>query len=188
MKAARERPGTPACPAWSAKYPSSVRAGAPRRPKVRLEVKQRSRPEHRAARARANTTAHAESELQALRAHVEQLSAQLRALQPQVAALKPRPKEGAARQGGRRSVKHDPDGGSVVAIAVERQTTRFGTALVLSRVVPLRVKARSDLPPLPLGHGGWLTQYVRMICTMVAYSVSMHSSTTDDSIGRWQCT
>jgi hypothetical protein len=33
MKAARERPGPPACTAWSAKSPSSVRAGAPRRSK-----------------------------------------------------------------------------------------------------------------------------------------------------------
>jgi hypothetical protein len=48
------------------------------------------------------------------------------------------------------------------------------------------VKAGSNLPLLrSLGRDGWLAQYVRMICSMVAaHSVSMHSSTTDGSIGR----
>jgi hypothetical protein len=45
MKAARERPGPPACTAWSAKSPSSVRAGAPRRPKDSTDIGTRDRAE-----------------------------------------------------------------------------------------------------------------------------------------------
>jgi hypothetical protein len=79
----------------------------------------------------------------------------------------------------------DLNGGSVVAIAVERQITWFWTALIPSHVVPMLVKARSDLPLLRcLGRGGWLTEDVRMMSTMVAHSVSMHSSTANGSIGR----
>jgi hypothetical protein len=45
MKAARERPGPPACTAWSAKSPSSVRAGAPRRPKDSTDIGTKGRAE-----------------------------------------------------------------------------------------------------------------------------------------------
>jgi hypothetical protein len=38
MKAARDKPGPPACTAWSAKSPISVRAGALRRPKDSTEI------------------------------------------------------------------------------------------------------------------------------------------------------
>jgi multidrug resistance efflux pump len=59
---------------------------------VRLEVRVKMQSEPQAAAARANNKAHAESELQALKAQVEQLSAQLRTLEP-----RPRRLEGAAR-------------------------------------------------------------------------------------------
>jgi hypothetical protein len=45
MKAARERPGLPACTAWSAKSPSSVRAGVPRRPKDSTDIGTKGRAE-----------------------------------------------------------------------------------------------------------------------------------------------
>jgi hypothetical protein len=45
MKAARERPGPPAWTAWSAKSPSSVRAGAPRRPKDSTDIGTKGRAE-----------------------------------------------------------------------------------------------------------------------------------------------
>jgi hypothetical protein len=45
MKAARERPGPPACTAWSAKSPSNVRAEAPRRPKDSTDIDTKGRAE-----------------------------------------------------------------------------------------------------------------------------------------------
>jgi hypothetical protein len=44
-KVARERPGPPACTVWSAKSPSSARAGAPRRPKDLTDIGTRGRAE-----------------------------------------------------------------------------------------------------------------------------------------------
>jgi predicted nucleic acid-binding Zn-ribbon protein len=66
---------------------------------VRLEVKVKMRSEPQAAAARANNTEHVESELQALKAQVEQLSAQLRTLEPRprAAALTPQ-QQGASGQ------------------------------------------------------------------------------------------
>jgi hypothetical protein len=45
MKAARKRPGLPACTAWSAKSPSSVKAGTPRRPKDSTDIGTKGRAE-----------------------------------------------------------------------------------------------------------------------------------------------
>jgi hypothetical protein len=45
MKATRERPGLPACTAWSAKSPGSVRAGALRRPKDSTDTGMKGRAE-----------------------------------------------------------------------------------------------------------------------------------------------
>jgi hypothetical protein len=45
MKAARERPGPPACTPWSAGLPSSIRAGAPRRPKDSTNIGTKGRAE-----------------------------------------------------------------------------------------------------------------------------------------------
>jgi hypothetical protein len=46
MKAAQERPGPPACTAWSAKSLSSIRAGAPRRPKDSTDIGTKGRAEN----------------------------------------------------------------------------------------------------------------------------------------------
>jgi hypothetical protein len=71
--------------------------------------------------------------------------------------------------------------GNVHVIAAERQTTKFGTARFQSNVIPLLVKARSDTLLLQcVGFGGWSTRDVRMTCTLVAHSASVHSSIVDE--------
>jgi hypothetical protein len=45
MKAARERPGPPACTAWSAKSPSSAKAGASRRSRDSTDIGTKGRAE-----------------------------------------------------------------------------------------------------------------------------------------------
>jgi hypothetical protein len=52
MKAALERPGPPACTAWSAKSPSSVRAGTPRCPKDLTDIGMKGRAEDTCRNAR----------------------------------------------------------------------------------------------------------------------------------------
>jgi hypothetical protein len=112
---------------------------------VRLEVKVKMRSEPHAAAARANNTAHAESELQALKAQVEQLSAQLRTLEPPPSC----PSNKAHLASGLGPMeRHNVKGASVDVNAAERQTTKFGTARFQSNVIPLLVKARSDAPLL----------------------------------------
>jgi hypothetical protein len=47
MKVARERPDPPACTAWSARLPSSVRAGASGRPKELADIETKCRAQDR---------------------------------------------------------------------------------------------------------------------------------------------